>query len=130
MSNKCEGECNCHEHCECAEEEERCMEEWKSNNSNATPEEFETEKNRLGVCRYCDESRNKGDGSVRHCYFCEDGCDCIFCTEEKVWEKGERDPRRNSNAYSYGMSMGGEWRYNNGTFLNQNQGRRVSSWRA
>ena len=116
MSNQCQGECNCDEHCECELEHSENMERFRDDNPNATPEEIKLEEDENVPCRYCDESPNKGDGSVRHCYFCEDGCDCVYCTEVKVWRRGERDPRRNSNAYNYGMSDGGEIRYNNGTF--------------
>ena len=120
VDSRCQGECYCESSCECAEEHEAYLDEWKSSNPNATPEEIKTEENDLHPCRYCNGKNgepNNGDGDVRHCNFCENGCDCFFCTEEKVWRAGERDPRRAANAFSYFPDNGGEVQYNNGTFI-------------
>jgi len=119
MNNKCTGECYCDSCCECDVEHSDFMDDWKKDNPNATPEEIEIEENDLHPCRYCNGINgepNDGNGDVRHCNFCENGCDCFYCTEEKVWRNGERDPRRNSNAYAYFPDVGGELQYNNGTF--------------
>ena len=126
MSNKCTGECDCESSCECEEESEAYLrEQWVPDfeykfKREPTSEEIEAEKLEIGQCRYCNGmsgEHNTGSGDVRHCNFCENGCDCYYCTEEKVWRNGERDPRRSSNAYNYFPDNGGEITYNKGKFI-------------
>ena len=124
----CQGECYCEQCCECEEETEAYLrEQWIPDfelkfKREPTSEEVEKQKaieEEEGQCRYCNGmsgESNDGNGDVRHCNFCENGCDCYYCVEEKVWQDGERDPRRASNSYAYFPDMGGELQYNNGTF--------------
>jgi len=123
IDSRCQGECYCESSCECEEETQAYMDEWETsfsykNNRDATPEESRAEEETLGGCRYCNGlkgAHNTGSGDVRHCNFCENGCDCYYCTEEKVWQNGDRDPRRALNAWNYFPDNGGEVTYNKGT---------------